>query len=544
MSWVMRLLPRLCAIALAALFCLAPGAQAKPAKTYTFMLALKRDQGALDRLALRVSTPASGRRGAYVPLGQIERRFGAPKDDRRAITSFLRSHGARGQVRGLGSMVVAKVPAGVAGRLFGQGRRIPKPLRGKVTGVAPISVSGGSASGPPRVAQAEVPKRSGTPSGCADGLAAGGFTPNQYVRAYGIEALHRAGLTGRGMRIALIEIDGFRRSDIAAYARCFGLPTPAMKVFPAGIARPLPPGDETTLDLEVLAGVAPRARFDVYEGGSSEAQLALTFAAPLDAPARRRPHVISASLGSCELGLKGQAVAVGVLEYLYAASAAGGISVLSAAGDHGSSSCAADGINRRSPNYPSTSPWIISVGGTEFTLDAENRLVTETVWNDLPLGAPEAGGGGPSTVFGRPAWQRAPGVSGRMRISPDVSFLGDPVPGYTIYCTAAKGGCDPSGWSSFGGTSAATPLFAGALALIGEQAKRTDRPAPGFVSPLLFALAREKGGSRGPVFRDILRDNNDVYDVGCCTAGPNYDPASGLGSLDLEAFMEEALRER
>ena len=64
------------------------------------------------------------------------------------------------------------------------------------------------------------------------------------------------------------------------------------------------------------------------------------------------------------------------------------------------------------------------------------------------------------------------------------------------------------------------------------------------MSPLLFALAREKGGSRGPVFRDILRDNNDVYDVGCCTAGPNYDSASGLGSLDLEAFMEEALLQR
>ena len=103
--------------------------------------------------------------------------------------------------------------------------------------------------------------------------------------------------------------------------------------------------------------------------------------------------------------------------------------MLSASGDHGSSSCATNGITRRSPNYPSTSPWVTGVGGTEFTLDSENRLVTETVWNDLPLGAPEAGGGGPSTYFRRPAWQRAPGVSGRMRISPDVSFLGDPVPG-------------------------------------------------------------------------------------------------------------------
>lgn len=103
---VMKPLVRLCALALMALCCLAPGAQAKPAKPYTFMLGLKRDHAALDRLALRVSSPASGQRGAYVPLGEIERRFGASRDDRRAVTSFLRSHGARGRVRGLGSMVV------------------------------------------------------------------------------------------------------------------------------------------------------------------------------------------------------------------------------------------------------------------------------------------------------------------------------------------------------------------------------------------------------------------------------------------------------
>jgi subtilase family serine protease len=163
------------------------------------------------------------------------------------------------------------------------------------------------------------------------------------------------------------------------------------------------------------------------------------------------------------------------------------------------------------------------------------------VWNDLPLGSPGAGGGGPSLVFRRPVWQRAPGVSGRARISPDVSFLSDPVPGYAIYCTAANGGCTTPGWMRIGGTSAATPLFGGALALIGEQARRTRRPLPGFVNPLLFALARKAGGSRGPVFRDIRSGDNDLYDVGCCTAGPNYDSASGLGSLDLRAFMNEAL---
>jgi kumamolisin len=540
----MVLLSRLLLLVLVALACTTPAAQAGPAGTQAFMLALEREQGALDRLALRVSAPASGRRGAYVPLGVIERRFGASRGTRRTVLRFLRGRGARARVRGLGAMVVAKLSAPQARRLFGGGRRVPRRLRGMVTGVTPIVLSSGSSSRPPRVARAEIPKRSGSPRGCAQGLESGGFTPNQYLEAYGIDALHSAGLSGRGTRIALIETDGFRRSDIRRFARCFRLPLPSMRVFSVGVPGALAPGDETTLDLEVLTAVAPGARLDVYEGGASLAQLALTYAAPLDAPAGRRPHVISASLGVCELGLSGDELAVGVLEYLYAAAAAGGISLLSASGDHGSSSCAADGIDRRSPNYPATSPWMTGVGGTEFTLDAKNRLVTETVWNDLPLGSPGAGGGGPSLVFKRPVWQRAPGVVGSARVSPDVSFLADPVPGYAIYCTAVEGGCKPPGWTRFGGTSAATPLFAGALALIGEQAERTGRPAPGFVNPLLFALARKVHGSRGPVFRDVRRGNDDLYGVGCCKAHPDYDSASGLGSLDLRAFMAEALSER
>ncbi len=60
--------------------------------------------------------------------------------------------------------------------------------------------------------------RSGAASGCADGLASGGFTPNQYLTAYGFEPFYQAGLTGTGERVALIEINGFKSSDIAHFA--------------------------------------------------------------------------------------------------------------------------------------------------------------------------------------------------------------------------------------------------------------------------------------------------------------------------------------
>ena len=60
--------------------------------------------------------------------------------------------------------------------------------------------------------------------------------------------------------MALIEIDGFRYSDLRAFSKCFGLATPAINGFGVGLKKPLAPGGESTLDLEVLDAAAPRAQ--------------------------------------------------------------------------------------------------------------------------------------------------------------------------------------------------------------------------------------------------------------------------------------------
>ena len=72
-------------------------------------------------------------------------------------------------------------------------------------------------------------------SGCAGARSTGGFTPNEYLTAYGYEPLQE-GLLGQGERVALIEIDGFKVSDIDAFARCFGLQVPRINGF--GLGRP------------------------------------------------------------------------------------------------------------------------------------------------------------------------------------------------------------------------------------------------------------------------------------------------------------------
>src|SRR5205085_9503271 len=151
---------------------------------------------------------------------------------------------------------------------------IPSALKGAVTGVVGLDTQSFGAShratAAPRSARAHTAgrptsalPRMGTvsPSACSAGASAGkvggdpttaGFTPNQYLTAYGFDPLHNAGINGQGERVALIEIDGFAYSDINAFAQCFHLgPLPVLNGFGVGVQHKLAPGGEATLDLEV-----------------------------------------------------------------------------------------------------------------------------------------------------------------------------------------------------------------------------------------------------------------------------------------------------
>jgi kumamolisin len=113
---------------------------------------------------------------------------------------------------------------------------------------------------------------------------------------------------------------------------------------------------------------------------------------------------------------------------------------------------------------------------------------------------------------------------------PDVAAFADPSPGYAIVCSPEVQGCGPSPGQTIsfvGGTSAATPLVAGMIALWDQQAKQSGLPNPGFVPPLLYSIAQHAPGS----FLDITTGSNAVFGgVSCCTAAPGFDLASGLGS--------------
>ncbi len=552
--------------------------------TLSLAFPLTSDLAGLERFAAAVSNPRSPQYGQYEPIATLAKRFGAPPAARSRVVGYLRAAGAtRVKIDVTGLFADATLKVAQAQRLFGvtlgnfrtagasargatfmapeNGVQIPAALRSAVTGVIGLDTQPLFGSSTPPVARnaafphqaaagSEHPadesgylQRTGTASGCAAAMAQSGFTPNQYLTAYNYVPLQSANLQGQGERVALIEIDGFRYSDLRNFSKCFGLATPAINGFGVGLKKPLAPGGESTLDLEVLDAAAPKLKaVDVYESRPNAVDVLHSLTAPLSNPGSK-PDVISASLGSCEeathltIGNSGLRHVEGAL----ALAAASGISVLASSGDDGSSACLTpDGrpLPGLAVSYPASSPFVTGVGGTNISLNPANQIVAQTVWNDSPL-VLAAGGGGFSSLFQRPSYQDGLVIAPH-RAVPDVSMLADVAPGYEIYCTArsdciGKGHTSP--WTQVGGTSAASPLLAGGLALVDQALRMAHRQDIGLANALLYAV--DHSPSAASVISDVVTNNNDLGQslierpFGCCTAGPGFDEASGLGSVNL-----------
>ncbi|THX23417.1 subtilisin-like protein [Aureobasidium pullulans] len=212
---------------------------------------------------------------------------------------------------------------------------------------------------------------------------------------------------------------------------------------------------------------------------------------------------------------------------LLAQAAARGISVIGSSGDGGAagtgttSTCVGpDGKHRFVPTFPSSCPWITTVGATASY-----------------GGTASYSSGGISNYFARPSWQTNV-VAGYIKALngshaglynktgrgvPDVSLLGD------NYLTLESGFASRSS-----GTSASAPVFAAMVALINDIRLRAKRPVLGFLNPLLYS---DKAKT---VFRDVA----DGSQGRGCSDGSWFEPgwevlagwdaATGLGEPDFD----------
>jgi kumamolisin len=379
------------------------------------------------------------------------------------------------------------------------------------------------------------PTVTGTREGCAEALKRKGFTPNQFRTAYGIDPLHRRGYRGEGITFALVEGTRFEQSNIDEFTSCFGISDPVVPTVVQLGSDELKPDGEPFLDIEVVLMIAPKLSglYVFQKKLNSLADWVTLFSAPLNTKhtAGVPVQIMSGSLGNCEV--EWGFAAISMMEYIFMNAAASGIHVFISAGDSGSSTCYHHDKKTKSAEYPASSQYVTGVGGTNLALNEDNTIKGEGVWNDHDFPAPYnkkfgAGGGGKSRFLSRPLWQKGTKIKGFRRTTPDVAFFADPFPGYVVNDSLR-------GWFDNGGTSAATPFFAASMALV-IQAAEENGTTLDLTYEMIYKLANSD--AYDSVFQDVVIGNNDIFDVGCCDAGPRYDMASGWGSLNINSLAE------
>ncbi|HEX3927727.1 MAG TPA: S53 family peptidase [Gemmatimonadales bacterium] len=379
--------------------------------------------------------------------------------------------------------------------------RVPHALRGIITGVFGFD-SRPQAAPHFRIRTGGIAR--------AHATAQPGYSPLDVAAAYRFPAGD-----GTGQCVALLEFGGgYLAADLVAYSRGLKLPPSqvvAVSVDGGANAPTHDPADgdgEVMLDIEIAAAVAPAARIVVYFAPNTSQGFVDALAAAVHDTAHR-PDVISISWGAPEAVWTGQTMTA--LHELLQEAAAIGVPVVVAAGDSGATDGTVSGA--LAVDFPASSPAAIACGGSRLALRKGART-SETAWNDL-AGGGGATGGGYSTVYRAPAWQKLPRTAGKtaMRGVPDVAADADPATGYRVRVDGTS--------LVIGGTSAVAPLMAGLIA----RCKQSVPTAPRNLAARMYAVPA--------AFKDITSGSNGAW-----SAAAGWDACSGLGVPDGVTFLQ------
>lgn len=404
------------------------------------------------------------------------------------------------------------------------------------------------------------------------------IAPGDFYTIYDVKPLLTSSIDGNGVAIAVAGQTDININDVAAFRTAAGLSVnlPQLKL----VAGSSDPGivsgdlDEAQLDVEWSGAVAPSAT--VVYVYSTDVITSLT-----NIIDNKLAPIASISYGDCE-----SATGFATLQaenQMFMQANAEGITVLGPGGDSGATDCDYTATNATLPltsathglavDFPASSPNVTGLGGTMFNEGTGSYFSTsndgnggsaisyipEAVWNETAVsigsgGGLAAGGGGVSAYFTKPYWQTGTGVpSDSARDVPDVSL--NAAANHDGYLFCSQGSCVngfrgspnancPSGcFAVVGGTSVATPAFAGILALVQQKIGN----ATGNANPVLYALANSTYNAA--VFHDVTVGNNaspctagstDCPSGGSIgyNAGTGYDLASGWGSVDAMNLVQ------
>ena len=338
---------------------------------------------------------------------------------------------------------------------------------------------------------------------------AGEYLPSDMRAAY----YGNGPLTGAGQTIGIFSFDGYLLSDVQLYYSKTGMSSnvPIENVLVDGfsgactaVSSPTSSAcddGEQVLDIVNAIGMAPGIKQILFYEGSSNTEILNQMATDNVA------KVLSSSWGWNPADAASD-------DPIFQEFAAQGQSFVSASGDDGE-------FNSSTYSFPGVDPYITQVGGTDLTTTGGGGAWSaETAW-------PQSGGG---YVSGTPipSWQQLPGVinssnlgSSTLRNAPDVAAeanFDNP--------TVVNG----SFVTGYGGTSFATPRWAGFLALVNQQSVANGKGTVGFINPALYNLGISAGYSGA--FHDITSGSNppSTGDGSGFNAVPGYDLVTGWGS--------------
>lgn len=408
------------------------------------------------------------------------------------------------------------------------------------------------------------------------------LTPGDIATIYDITPAYNSGFTGANQSIVIIGQSAVALSDITAFQTAVGISTkaPIPVLVPNSGTATIYSGDESEsdLDLEYSSTIAKGSQvYFVFTGSATNYNAFDSLQYAVD---ERLAPIISSSYGACETSL-GQANYT-ALDAILAQAATQGQTVVSSAGDNGSTDChavttlTAAQQDALAVDYPASSQYVTGMGGTEFpaadvvsgnntyftaaansTTDVVNSAksyIPEVVWNDdaafLAAGSTtpvSSGGGGVSVYTKQPTWQSGtiggvafPTVGNGYRLVPDISMTASPGYAAFAYCTS-----DTSSWYT-AANGATTPPYqtascnnglrdasSGNLTLAGGTSfdapifaglmalinQSQNATGQGVINPILYSIAKTSAYSTA--FHDITTGGNQ------CAAGVTYCGAAG-----------------
>ena len=485
-----------------------------------------RNQGELDNFLRELSDPSSGMYRRFLTVPEFTERFGPTQADYDAVVRFAKANGftvVGGTRDGMDVQIVGPVSAvekafhvtmgnyqhPTEDRIFYAPDREPTtnlPFQlWHISGMDNYSIPH-----PMFVKKSDYAAAHGIDAEKVVSHATTGSGPSASFLGSDMRAAYYGGtaLTGAGQNLGLFEYLGTDLADLTTYYKNVGQTNnvPITLLSTDGTSTSCVDtragGDcddtEQTLDMTQAIGMAPGLSSLVMYIGSTDTAIisAMTTHSPL-------PTTIGCSWGWTPADPS-------TLNPYFQKMAAQGQNFFAASGDSSTWSS-------RNEAWPADNAYIVSVGGTDLiTASAGGAWKSETAWVD-------SGGGISPDAIPIPSWQQISGVinssnkgSTTLRNGPDVSANAN----FTFYVCADQTTCTAN---DYGGTSFATPMWAGYIALVNQQLAANGDPTIGFINPTIYA--QNVTSSYATDFHDITSGTSGSY-----SAVTGYDLVTGWGS--------------